>query len=147
MSAGRTTYDGEPIAEEPPFGATVVVWRRVGAAVELLVLHRAHEGPEYEGDWAWTPPAGARKPREDLHGCALRELKEETGLEIPIRRTPLAGDWPAYEGEVAADAAIVLDAEHDRFAWVDAGEALARCRPAIVGEQIRAALGQIEAAR
>jgi SAM-dependent methyltransferase/8-oxo-dGTP pyrophosphatase MutT (NUDIX family) len=139
----RTTYDGEPIAEDPPFGASVVVWRRAGAGIELLVLHRAHDGPGYEGDWAWTPPAGARKPGEDLHACARRELKEETGLEAPIRPTPFPGDWPAYEAEVPPEATIVLDAEHDRFVWLEPADALDRCRPAIVAEQIRAALRQI----
>ena len=62
MSGPATTYDGEPIAEDAPFGATVVVYRRVGDGLELLVLHRAHDGPDHEGDWAWTPPAGAGKP-------------------------------------------------------------------------------------
>jgi len=144
MTEPRTTYDGEPIAEDPPFGATVVVYRRVDAGIELLVLHRAHDGPDYEGDWAWTPPAGARKPGEELDACACRELKEETGLEIPIRPAPLAGDWPAYQAEAPADVTVVLDAEHDRFMWLEPAEALARCRPAIVADQIRAALRQIE---
>ena len=36
---------------------------------EFLLLHRvAPGGPDYEGEWAWTPPAGARQPREDLKG-------------------------------------------------------------------------------
>jgi 8-oxo-dGTP pyrophosphatase MutT (NUDIX family) len=144
MSVGATTYDGEPIAPDPPFGATVVVFRRGVGGLELLLLHRAHNGPGYEGDWAWTPPAGARKPGEDPHACARRELKEETGLEITIRPTPLAGDWPAYEGEASSDASVVLDGEHDRFAWLAPGEALARCRPDIVAEQVQAALRQIE---
>jgi 8-oxo-dGTP pyrophosphatase MutT (NUDIX family) len=143
MSGPATTYDGEPIAEDAPFGATVVVYRRVGDGLELLVLHRAHDGPDHEGDWAWTPPAGARKPGEDLHACARRELKEETGLEVPIRPTALAGDWPAFAAEVPPGAPVVLDAEHDRFVWLEPGEALARCRPAIVAEQIRAVLLQI----
>jgi len=46
--------------KKPPFGATIVVVRGQAAATEALLLHRAHNGPEYAGDWAWTPPAGER---------------------------------------------------------------------------------------
>ena len=81
----RTTWDGLPISEEPPFGATVVVYRHNGARLEILLLHRAHHGPDYVGDWAWTPPAGSRLPDEPIEACARRELLEETGLDLPYR--------------------------------------------------------------
>ncbi len=69
-----TTWDGKPISPEPPFGASVVVYRRGAAGVEFLILHRAHSGPEFDGDWAWTPPSGARLPHEPILACAEREL-------------------------------------------------------------------------
>jgi len=47
---------------EPPFGALIVVYRRTQEATEFLVLHRAHAGPEFQGDWAWGPPSGMREP-------------------------------------------------------------------------------------
>jgi SAM-dependent methyltransferase/8-oxo-dGTP pyrophosphatase MutT (NUDIX family) len=133
----RTTWDGLPISTEPPYGATVVVYRGHGAATEVLLLHRAHHGPEYAGDWAWTPPAGARLPGEHIEECARRELREETGLDLPLRLTECgAADWPHFVAEAAHDAAIVLDAEHDRFEWAAADQAPRQCLP----EEVRAPL-------
>ena len=83
----RTTWDGLPVSEEKPYGITAVVFRRV-CGTEVLMLHRAHRGSDYEGEWAWTPPAGARLPGEPVDACARRELREETGLELPMEPTP-----------------------------------------------------------
>lgn len=141
MAGGRVTHDGVAVADEPPFGASVVVYRRADAGVEFLLLHRAHGGPDYEGDWAWTPPAGARQPGEDPDRAAARELREETGLELPIRRIcDGLGDWRIYTAEAPLDAVVVLDAEHDRFEWVAASDAPARCSPELVAAQLRSAL-------
>jgi len=51
-----------------------------GGGWEYLPLHRAHRGAGYAGDWAWTPPSGARLPGEPVLAGALRELKEEAGI-------------------------------------------------------------------
>jgi len=94
-------------------------------------------GPEdYEGDWAWTPPSGARLPGEAIEACAQRELLEEAGLSVLARALPdAAADWAVFEVEVGPDAQVVLgDVEHDRFEWVSLAEALRRCLPAKVAE-------------
>jgi hypothetical protein len=72
----RTTWDGLPISHEPPYGATVVVYRDRGRAPEVLLLHRAHHGPDHAGDWTWTPPTGSRLPDEPIDQCARRELPD-----------------------------------------------------------------------
>ena len=133
-----TTWDGRPVSPEPPHGASIVVYRRARDGYEYLILHRAHNGPDYEGDWAWTPPSGARLPGEPLAACAARELKEETGLFLTPRATELgSAEWAVYAVEVDADAPITLDAEHDRFQWIPLAEALQRCRPPVVAEALR----------
>ena len=126
-----TTWDGVAVSSDPPSGASVVVYRRADRSVEYLLLHRAHSGPRFEGDWAWTPPSGARQPGEDIVECARRELLEETGLCLDITRTN-AGDtgWVVFAAEAPADAEITLDAEHDRYGWLTLDEALARTAPA-----------------
>lgn len=135
----RTTWDGLPVSDDPPYGATVAVWRSGGGRRQWLLLHRAHHGPEYEGDWAWTPPSGARLPGETLAACARRELIEETGLELHCSPTPCGtADWAVYSAEAPVDAGVVVDAEHDRFAWVELDDALALCRPAAVADGLRA---------
>jgi 8-oxo-dGTP pyrophosphatase MutT (NUDIX family) len=95
-----TTWDGLPASPEPPYAACVVVWRWAPpGAPEFLVLHRlAPGGPGFEGDWAWTPPSGARLPGEPPDEAAKRELLEETGLRLPLDR--LRGAW-APSGDVA----------------------------------------------
>jgi 8-oxo-dGTP pyrophosphatase MutT (NUDIX family) len=144
MSA-RTTYDGVPVAQERPFGASVIVYRQAEGGLELLLLHRAHGGPDFEGDWAWTPPAGARQPGEEPDAAAARELLEETGLRLPMRRIcDGSGDWLVYAAEAAGDCSVVLDAEHDRFEWVPAERAPARCRPEQVAWQLRLLLSQFD---
>jgi 8-oxo-dGTP pyrophosphatase MutT (NUDIX family) len=120
------TWDDVPRARERPFGATVVVRR----GDKVLLLHRAHEGPAYDGDWAWTPPSGARLPGETPDDCARRELREEAGLELEPQRVPSPhDDWAYYVADAPDDAVVVLDAEHDAHRWVHVDDAAAMCKP------------------
>ncbi len=56
-----------------------VVWRKTQSSIEILVAHR----PAY-GDWAL--PKGRLSNGETLIECAAREVREETGLDVEIRR-------------------------------------------------------------
>lgn len=145
------TYDGKPVAQDPPHGAAVIVHRRGERGLELLILRRAHTGPTSDeppspgqdevGDWAWTPPAGARLPGEPVGLCAQRELLEETGLVLPLRLTAAGSPlWRVFTALARPDAQVVLDGEHDAYEWVGLDEALRRCRPQMVADQIRAAM-------
>lgn len=143
----NTTYDGQQIAREAPFGVTVIVYRHVNEDAEFLVLHRAHNGPEYDGDWAWTPPAGARWPGESPDDCAQRELFEETGLSLVVRRLNSGdSDWSLYCAEASSDASVSLDEEHDRYDWVSLDAACSRCAPERVAAQLRFAMASLQAA-
>jgi 8-oxo-dGTP pyrophosphatase MutT (NUDIX family) len=119
-------------------GATTVVWRRgAGGEREWLVLHRAHRGPAYAGDWAWTSPGGGREPGESPAACARRELREETGLELACAATPCGeAACPVFAAEAPPDARVRLDAEHDAHRWLPLAEACALCLPARVGRSI-----------
>ncbi len=132
------THDGQPVAQDHPHGATVVVRRPGTAGWEYLVLHRAHEGPDFAGDWAWTAPAGCRLPGEPVEPGALRELAEESGIvDVAIWAVDLSGRWAAFAAEVDVEQLVTLDAEHDRYEWLPADAAVARILPASVAEQIR----------
>jgi 8-oxo-dGTP pyrophosphatase MutT (NUDIX family) len=139
------TWDGLPIAADAPHGATVVVRRPAPDRdqAEYLVLHRAHHGPDYAGDWAWTPPAGSRQPGEAVLPAALRELAEEGGLcpdPAELRPLDLSGRWVRFLLDVPEGTkARLVDAEHDRFEWLPAAAAIARCLPADVAAGIRQA--------
>ncbi|HYJ69661.1 MAG TPA: GNAT family N-acetyltransferase [Nocardioidaceae bacterium] len=132
------TWDGEPIASDEPVGSTTIVRRAsADAGWEYLLLHRAHQGTGYDGDWAWTPPAGCRRPGEPVLDGARRELAEESGIAATPWPVDLTGRWVRWALTVSVDTPIVLvDAEHDRFEWVSPGEAAERIRPAVVAESI-----------
>jgi 8-oxo-dGTP pyrophosphatase MutT (NUDIX family) len=103
-----------------------------------LVLHRAHNGPEFEGDWAWTPPAGARFPGEEVQARAVRELEEETGLKgDPIALVIEDIEWAVFDLVVPWGVDISLDGEHDRCEWLALDDACARCLPTVVAESLR----------
>lgn len=133
----HTTWDGLPVSQEPPHGCSMVIFRRIGDEMQLLMLHRHHNGPDYEGDWAWTTPAGSRLPGEPVDDCARRELLEETGLALPLHATSCGGpDWRVYWAEAPDDATIIADLEHDRYEWLPPDEALRRCLPARVRDDL-----------
>jgi 8-oxo-dGTP pyrophosphatase MutT (NUDIX family) len=129
-----TTWDGEPISRERPHGATIVVASRARDGWRYLLLHRAHHGPDYDGDWAWTPPSGSRKPGEEVTACAIRELHEETGLrEAPRPVVANEVDWAVFVLEVPWGTPVAVDGtEHDRLDWVTYAEACLRCKPEVL---------------
>lgn len=123
----RTDYWDDPHAPKPTSrkpSASVVLRNYRG---ELLLLRRADSG-------RWTIPTGALKKSETLTACAIRECREETGLEVEL--TGLVGIFSdprhriAYDdGEVRVPVNICFhgqpvcgqlatDAESDQAAWV-----------------------------
>ena len=139
MSAGRftTTWDGLPVSPENPIAVSVVVWRAARRGREWLILHRHHHGREFEGDWAWTPPSGARLPGEPVGDAARRELREETGLPLEPVPTPCGDEEVAvFVAEARPDVEVALDAEHDAFQWVGLDDVLSRCLPRRVADSV-----------
>ena len=92
--------------------------------------------------WAWTPPAGARVPNEDIAVCAAGELREESGLTGSPR--PLAVedvDWAVFQLVVPWGTPVAVDGvEHDRYEWLPLEDACSRCLPRVVGESLKLAI-------
>jgi dihydroneopterin triphosphate diphosphatase len=110
----------------------VYVFRRTASGIEFLQLHRR---PESRIGGTWQAVHGKIEAAETAVQAAKRELAEETGL------TPL-GFWQlehvntffvaeddaihlcaGFAAEVATDAAVRIDDEHDAFRWVASAEA------------------------
>jgi 8-oxo-dGTP pyrophosphatase MutT (NUDIX family) len=130
----------------------IVVVRRAG---EFLVMRRAPERLGY-----WSLVSGGLEPDETSWHAAVRELREETGLEAQVRKLPLSlsysllDDPPAIRARYApgiervtvhafvADATAgwepTLDAEHDLYRWCDLDAALALMKYDTARDALRA---------
>lgn len=92
-----------------PFAASVAIVRQH----DVLLIQR-HRAPS-EG--LWTLPGGRLEPGETAEQCAIRELKEEMGLDIFALRPVIVlrhkgfelqtFATQAYEGEIVPDPAEV----------------------------------------
>ena len=133
--------EDERITPTPPYGATVIVFRRKGQEREFLILHRAAHGRNFDGDWAWGPPSGSRLPDEAFDRCAKRELLEATGLCLALHPVePEQSAWLVYVAETEDGAEVRLSPEHDDDAWLPLEKAINLVRP----DQVRAQLVDAE---
>ena len=109
------------------------VFRTTPEGLKHLLMRRA-AGRLYEGSWRMV--AGKINDGEQAWQAAVRELWEETGLTpISLFAVPSANhfyEWqtdrlqliPAFAAEVAGDPQ--LNEEHDRFEWLQMGDAVRR---------------------
>ncbi|MGZ8281552.1 MAG: NUDIX domain-containing protein [Allosphingosinicella sp.] len=99
----------------PLLSAGILMWRRRGDGVEVLLGHFG--GPQWQAkdSGAWAIPKGLVEPGEDLTACARREFEEELGTRpegelIPLGRIRQSGGkWVeafALEGDLDADAIV-----------------------------------------
>jgi len=104
----------------------VIAYRWV-PTLQYLVLKRT----EQDGGW-WQPVTGHIEPGESERDAALREIREEIGVEKPkylsdpifTNDTEDDGQGYAFMAEASAKQPIVLSDEHVEFRWVDLQTAL-----------------------
>lgn len=71
----------------PVISAGLLVFRRTGADLELLIAHMGGPFWAHRDGAAWSVPKGLLDPGEDAQDAARREFEEELGLPAP------AGTW------------------------------------------------------
>jgi 8-oxo-dGTP pyrophosphatase MutT (NUDIX family) len=110
-------------------------YRRRGGMLEHLLLRRSEDEELAPG--IWQVITGGIGPGESSEEGALRELREETGLEaVSCRAMPEPAIFyfaqrdqivlsPVFACELSADAEIVLSAEHVEHLWLPVDEACA----------------------
>lgn len=133
--------------------AGILLYRRSGGGVEVLLIHPG--GPYWRSRdrGAWMIPKGGIEPGESAEAAARREFDEELGTALTGALVPLCrirqtgGKWVeafAAEGELEPDAITSIDFEMewpprsgrlerfpevDRAAWFAMAEARAMILP------------------
>ena len=131
----------------PPVRSSgVLLYRRTGGRIEVLLGHMGGPFWARKDDGAWSIPKGEHDPDEDGEAAARREFAEELGSPVPAVRLQPLGEvkgrkllavW-AGEGDLDADSVtsntFPLEwpprsgrmqefPEIDRAAWFDLGVA------------------------
>jgi len=124
--------------------AGAVIWRPGGGDPELAVVHR----PRYD-DWSY--PKGKQKRGEHLMLTALREVSEETGLDIVLGRPLSPSTYQTAAGTKAVSywvasctrsEGLAPNDEVDEVAWLPvnaAQERLSYKRDVALAEEFRSA--------
>lgn len=119
---------GSPV--ETAVSAGGVVYRKEGGAIDVVICGRTK-------DRVWGLPKGTPNPGESLEETAVREVTEETGLEVQIiDKIGVVEYWFAREGiryhkwvhhyllEATGGDTTQHDHEYDRVEWQPIDEAL-----------------------
>jgi predicted NUDIX family NTP pyrophosphohydrolase len=70
--------------------AGLLVWRRGAAGVEFLLVHPGGPFWARKDEGAWSIPKGLIDPGEDELLAAIREFREEVGIDVDGAFAPLA---------------------------------------------------------
>jgi ADP-ribose pyrophosphatase YjhB (NUDIX family) len=109
-----------------PAAAVIVERPGPGGSASILLLRRAVD----PGNGDWDLPAGYLEPGESAEEGALREAREEAGLEVEL--VELVGVYTSRPANAVSTvylasaldpaAPVVMDHESSAFAWVERSE-------------------------
>ena len=94
----------------PKLSAGLLVYRRTGGELEVLLVHPGGPFWAKKDDGAWSVPKGEYEPDEDPLEVALREFEEETGSAPPDPTdAPSLGELRQPSGKVVRAWAVEGD--------------------------------------
>ncbi len=93
----------------PEHSAGILMFRRTGGALEVLLVHPGGPFWAKKDEGAWSIPKGLYAEGEDPLAAALRELEEETGCAPPAGRPIPLGRFEQPSGKVVAAWALEGD--------------------------------------
>lgn len=99
---------------------------------EVLALRRSQTDERRPGQWDF--PGGWVDAGEDVHKAAIRETKEEAGIEIAnpellfafsemVEKSPVlgsrhgSGTWLLFVEHISGKPEVTISEEHDAYAW------------------------------
>lgn len=92
----------------------------------LLTLQRSKKDSYHPGNWSF--PGGMLEGFESIIACALREVKEETGLQVRLQSVINSSFFKATEPNtfivvltfyaLTQNQQVTLSEEHDEFEWI-----------------------------
>jgi len=115
-------------SNEPIVAAGCVVARGSGPDTEVLLVHR----PKYDD---WSLPKGKQEPGEHVLETAVREVREEAGLLVALRRPLPSREYLVdnapkvvhyWRADVEADERFLPNKEVDEVVWLPVDEAVRR---------------------
>lgn len=91
---------------------------------QCLMLRRSSSSKHYAG--TWEPPGGKCDSGEAMEAALLREVEEETGLQVRLTRLLGSSQWEMSESQIAylyfeaevTSGELNLSDEHDAYEWV-----------------------------
>lgn len=114
------------LGEFDVIAAGAIPWRVKNGELQVLLIHR----PRYD-DWSW--PKGKLDDGESIPECAVREVREEVGLQvrlgIPLEATAYTVNAKAkvvyyWAAQLESDAEPTVDGDEcDEARWVGAKQA------------------------
>jgi predicted NUDIX family NTP pyrophosphohydrolase len=83
-SCGKLCFDPShrPMPKSTKVSAGLLLYRRKNGELEFLLVHLGGPFWAKKDDGAWFLPKGEVNPGEDEQAAALREFREETGLDV-----------------------------------------------------------------
>lgn len=98
---------------------------------KVLILREAATNPDGVHAGTYYLPGGRLQPGEQVEDALRREVREETELDIIIKKPFAHGEWrPQVRGEQwqmiaffflceATSTNVTLSEEHDAYAWIN----------------------------